>query len=242
MLGLRVDPTDQEALVLASRAASSAGEALLPKAVDWRNRDGRNWVTPIRSQGPCGSCVAFGVVAAMESAVRISLNDPDLDIDLSEADLFFCAGGKCVGGMVLRTALDYARTTGVGLESDFPYSPTDTACKAMKPAYRIDAWHALASRAQRKQAIAEDGAIVGAMQIYEDFRYYTAGIYERTSDKLVGAHAVCIVGYDDREGCWIAKNSWSTMFGEAGYFRIKYGECCIDDAFASYGMNVSKVV
>src|ERR1700722_20146114 len=76
MLGLKVDPTDQEALVLASRAASTASEALLPKTMDWRNRDGCDWITPVRYQGACGSCVAFGVAAAMESAVRISLNDP----------------------------------------------------------------------------------------------------------------------------------------------------------------------
>ncbi|KHJ42331.1 hypothetical protein D918_07671 [Trichuris suis] len=47
-------------------------------------------------------------------------------------------------------------------------------------------------------------------------------------------HAVLIVGYgvDDQTGTdyWIVKNSWSTLWGEHGYFRIRRGadECGIE--------------
>uniref|UniRef100_A0A914Y0M0 Peptidase C1A papain C-terminal domain-containing protein n=1 Tax=Panagrolaimus superbus TaxID=310955 RepID=A0A914Y0M0_9BILA len=37
----------------------------------------------------------------------------------------------------------------------------------------------------------------------------------------LGAHAVTLVGYTS--DYWIAKNSWSTSWGEAGYFRFKRG-------------------
>ena len=30
-----------------------------PAAIDWRNKDGYNWITPIRDQQSCGSCVAW---------------------------------------------------------------------------------------------------------------------------------------------------------------------------------------
>src|SRR4029077_608822 len=46
------------------------GQAL-PGAVDWRSKDGSDWVTPIEDQSYCGSCVAFGCVAAFEALVRI---------------------------------------------------------------------------------------------------------------------------------------------------------------------------
>lgn len=38
-----------------------------------------------------------------------------------------------------------------------------------------------------------------------------------------GGHAVCVVGYDDEEGCWYALNSWG-KFGlkGSGLFKIKY--------------------
>ena len=34
---------------------------------DWRNEKGHNWTTPIKDQGPCGSCVSFATVALLES-------------------------------------------------------------------------------------------------------------------------------------------------------------------------------
>jgi len=35
---------------------------------------------------------------------------------------------------------------------------------------------------------------------------------------------VLIVGWDDSQSCFIVKNSFSTAWGESGYFRIAYSE------------------
>src|SRR5262249_48859737 len=66
--------------------------AALPQAFDWRNVGGDDWVTPVGDQGECGTSVAFGSIAALESHVRLAMSDPNLRVDLSEADLFFCWG------------------------------------------------------------------------------------------------------------------------------------------------------
>ena len=39
---------------------------------------------------------------------------------------------------------------------------------------------------------------------------------------------MAIIGYDDAQKAWIAKNSWGTGWGAGGFFRIGYGEVGID--------------
>lgn len=56
--------------------------------LDWRDNSG-NWVSPIKDQGGCGSCWAFGSVAVVESKAKIDLNTASYNIDLSGAGCSF---------------------------------------------------------------------------------------------------------------------------------------------------------
>jgi C1A family cysteine protease len=69
------------------------------------------------------------------------------------------------------------------------------------------------------------------MRVFEDFFAYADGIYSHVAGDQVAAHAVCVVGYDDDDKCWIVKNSWGPAFGEEGYFRLAYGQCGLDGEF-----------
>ena len=40
-----------------------------------------------------------------------------------------------------------------------------------------------------------------------------------------GGHEVAVVGYNDTGSYWIAKNSWGSGWGDAGFFKIAYGQC-----------------
>ena len=223
-------------------AGPSLAPAVPPDAIDWRDKDGYNWVTPVKDQQSCGSCVAFGAVATLESLVRIEENLPDLDIDLSEMHLFNCGGGSCNYGWYNSAACSYLQNYGTPDEACWSYQPVDRPCSDTCPDWQSRAVkitnYGYISGIQACATYVAIAPILVAFEVYTDFYYYTGGIYEHTYGEYEGGHAVCIVGYDTTGlvPYWIVKNSWDSFWGEGGFFRIKMGECDIESR-SSYWMS-----
>ncbi len=224
LLGARLD---KEKALLASLEAQEQGTTetfSYPSSVDWSSS-----VTPVKNQENCGSCVAFATLGAIEGRYKIQNNS---SLDLSEAHIFYCGGGQCDYGWYPSDGMNFAANTGVADEPCFPYVDYDVACNPCSDwasrVTKIDNWWGTADTSQMKQALADSGPIELTMDVYEDFLYYSGGVYRHTSGSAQGGHAVCAVGYDDSGGYWIVKNSWGTGWGESGYFKIAYGECDID--------------
>lgn len=210
-----------------------------PASIDWRSVGGKNWVAPIRDQGGCGSCVAFGTTAAVEGALRVAINDGLYPIDLSEAHLFYChargQGRNCGNGWWVPPALDAYKSPGVADDPCYPYTAGDQNCTNLcsnwaNRALKISGWHAISSIADMKSWLSTRGPLVACYTVYDDFFAYRSGVYRHVSGPVCGGHCVCCVGYSDADNCWIMKNSWGPGWGEAGYFRIAYGQCGIDSA------------
>ena len=245
-LGLIVTAEELEATAAAVAAAESfsalrTSVAAPPASIDWRANNG-NWVTPIKDQGNCGSCVSFGTAATIESRIRIACKNANLAIDLSEAHLFYCGCGNCCGtGWNFSPALDFAKNTGIVVESAFPYTPGNQPCKSglPQPYIKLTAWSPTLSTFDRKNILSTKGPMVAGMAVFQDFYSYRTGVYRHVTGGLVGYHAISVVGYDDGQGCWICKNSWGPGFGESGFFRIAYGECGIDTQFAFYDVDLT---
>lgn len=240
MLGLSfTEKTRMQQMAFARRTETYEPTMGVPPAIDWR-RNGGNYVTDVKNQNPCGSCVAFATCATLESRIKISKRDPKFDIDLSEAQLFFCGCGNCCEkGWLPNKALDYAKR-GIGLEKDFRYVPSNQPCKSIAPVLKVTSYTAVAAAAARKQAVSARGPVSASMAVYEDFTYYGGGVYKHVTGQLIGYHQVCVVGYDDADQCWIAKNSWGA-WGEKGFFRIGYGECGLDTQYPFYDPSVALV-
>ena len=233
-------------------AAYTAAAAVgAPPAHDWRNVNGASYVTPIRDQGSCGSCVAFGVVAVMESTLKAAVSNPALAVDLSEAHLFYCharrRGRTCQNGWWPEEALDDCRDHGLAFDQSYPYTAGDQACTGLAPGWR-SRYATLSGRSQQlsgaaiKQWIATRGPVTGCFNVYSDFYAYRSGVYRHVSGTLQGGHCVALIGYDDSQSCWIAKNSWGPGWGDNGFFRIGYGECGIDSWFGPWGADAPVIV
>jgi C1A family cysteine protease len=234
---LSLEDRERAARAVANAAEARAGVVGAPVAFDWRNVGGSNYITPIEDQGGCGSCVAFGAVAAVEGLVRTTRGDPNYAIDLSEAHLFFCYGpssgaGKCPGGGWWPDAAFDAFKQGVVDSACFPYTAVDQSCNLcadwQNRLTKITGWHKVTTPADMKSFISSVGPVSTCFTVYNDFFSYAGGIYHHITGGVAGGHCVAVVGYDDNLGCWICKNSWGSGFGESGFFRIAYGECGID--------------
>jgi C1A family cysteine protease len=207
-----------------------------PSTFDWRNVNGQNYITPVRDQGACGSCVAFGTLAAVEGVFQVQRSNPSSGIDLSEAELFYCdaaqGGYTCETGWWPDEAFKHVQAQGVVDEACFPYTAGDQACNLCSDADNrrtaINGYHLIQSTADMKDFLANVGPLTTCFNVYDDFFYYQGGIYQHTSQNLVGGHCVAVVGYDDNQRFWVCKNSWGSGWGEQGFFQIAYGDCGID--------------
>lgn len=212
----------------------------LPRGWDWRNVKGKNWVWPARNQGGCGSCVAFASAAGMEAHRRIETGDAGLNIDLSEAALFFANNRQCFSGdphygWSNTAALNYLVAEGACFEANYPYRPVNQPAEipgGTELTLKITGYDSTTNTNTMKRWLVEQGPLVTGFTVYQDFFAFWqtgTGVYRYVTGAVQGGHAVLIVGYDDNQSCWIAKNSWGTSPGHPdGFFDIGYGQCGID--------------
>ena len=201
----------------------------LPSAIDWRNKDGKNWMSPVRNQGRCGSCVAFATLATIEGQLNITRGMPDMNANLSEEYLFENIG-SCNRGSLLSYGMSSMRNQGTPDESCAMYVAgrlglDNQGIKCHNYRERLFSINDYSQYyGSRIKNALQNGPVLTAMTVYEDFFNYKSGIYRYTTGSRAGGHAVTIVGYNDQEGYWIVKNSWGKNWGEDGYFRIQYND------------------
>jgi len=201
----------------------------LPTAFDWRNINGTDYTTPIKDQSPAPTCEAYALVACLETKIRLALHATTTP-DLSEAHLYFYAGGTIQAGYVnIADAANYLITTGVPDEGCFPdpHKPADFPYQSLpgwqNRTVKITDWGWVPhDETAIKEALIEHGPLAICIHFPEDFFYYKHGVYTPSNGQNVGGHVVALVGYNDAQQCWIVKNSWGTHWGEHGWFELSY--------------------
>lgn len=215
----------------------------LPSSFDWRDRDGGNYVTSVKNQGPCGSCYAFAALGDLESQLLI---DSAGTYDLSENNAKECNwyGTSCGGGNY-RTVVNLLSKRGSVLESCDPYVASDVGCTAgcahqqTVLDWRIISGDEVPIVETLKHYIYTHGPVyvsmyAGGIDAWGiEFASYTGGYTLHYTGSGDPNHAVLIVGWDDSltyergSGGWVVKNSWGTGWGDDGYFQIAYGSASI---------------
>jgi C1A family cysteine protease len=88
----------------------------------------------------------------------------------------------------------------------------------------IDSYWRVASLNELKTALIQGPVVIGFGCYEEIFNVGTDGIVKDPADPRhsYGGHAVCAVGYNDKNGRVKFKNSWSPSWGQKGYGYLSY--------------------
>jgi len=201
----------------------------------WDTRAVGVGMPPIRNQGQCGSCWAFGTVAAIEASIAVF--DKKI-VNLSEQFALDCSGkGTCGGGY---WAYNVFVNPGGALEQSYPYTAYDGSCKSksVDHPYKIESYHGIVDHDidALKGAIHQYGGVGVTMAVCGSFPGYGGGVYDSNECNFYGSnHIVALVGWDDTvqhkkgKGVWIVRNSWGEGWGDKGYARMAYGTAGIEE-------------
>jgi len=192
----------------------------LPANIDWRTKGA---VTPVKNQLACGSCWAFSAVGALEGLYFI--NHGEL-VSFSEQNFVDCVTKDhgCQGGWMSH-AFEYAAENGVEKGSDYPYTARTQKCAFdASKAVRVNTGYVnvtAKSATALKTALVANPVSVAIQANQVVFQFYKAGVISTGCGDSLN-HGVLAVGYDTVNGveAFVVKNSWGTIWGNAGYVLI----------------------
>ena len=201
------------------------------KPIDWRNVNGRSYITPVKDQGDCGGCFAFAAATVLEYWSRRE-GEPK---SLSPQSLMDCPSRPsepnndgCEGGL-MEYVFEYAKHHSVPLEVDVPYKERDDTCSKNTLWSRVAVkGYKVLMHADNRRAEGELEALIhayGPVSVGIDsttMEDYKGGIFRANMCSRDIDHAVTVVGYT--ENAWIVKNSWGTNWGEDGYLFLERGK------------------
>lgn len=211
---------------VAAAAATTAGNCTQAAEVDWSKKGA---VTPIKTQGTCGSCWAFSTTGVVEGINAI--NKKQL-ISLSDQQLIDCSGSVgnqgCNGGSMDASFTWIAQTGGLCSEAAYPYVGQDGTCK--KTCTRLVTVSSYTdvppkSDAALACAVQQQPVSIAVEGDQSAFQLYSGGVLTAQCGTEL-SHSALAVGFGELGGVryFKVKNSWGASWGMAGYVLIARGE------------------
>lgn len=209
----------------------------LPPTFDWRHK----LQFEVPSQGACGACWALVPTIALQKRFELlGQSIPPLSAqylldceqycsDISNVES--CDEG-CTGGL-LDHSWQFLKENGVPSESVLPYRGYTQQCRQLPENTRMyraaEIYKVPSNVGAIKSEIASNGPVTAGMEAFSCFANFRGkGHYAKErGTSAIGAHAVVLIGWDQQG--WVGVNVWDKSWGDDGYFRIKYGECGIEN-------------
>jgi C1A family cysteine protease len=212
-------------------AAPRAVLANLPPKVDLTAN-----CPPVYDQGELGSCTGNAIAGAYE----FELMKQNATV-FTPSRLFIYYNERVIentvntdSGAQIRDGMNTVNNMGVCAESDWPYVITEFTQKPYATCYSnalqniVTSFHSVAQDLDQMRGCLADGyPIVIGFTVYDAFEGQVVaqtGILNlpQPTEKVVGGHAVLVVGYDDSQSRFIVRNSWGADWGMAGYYTMPY--------------------
>ncbi|CAL6108505.1 Cathepsin_B [Hexamita inflata] len=213
----------------------------VPDYIDW-SQTHPQCVNVVRDMKNCGSSQVFSTTSILSDLRCIQKKDAQR-IQYSEQYVFNCnqdgAGCKYTND---ERVFDFLVKSGSVPESCI-HLKSDTTGQAEKCQRTCDdgsfqksagfkGYEEISSEWFDDQPVFEmekalvDGPISVLFDLYEDFMFYTGGIYEHKYGKFLDYHRAEVVGYDEEGGVeyWKVKLQYGSQFGENGFVRIIKGQ------------------
>jgi len=188
--------------------------------VDWDT-------TPVKDQGHCGSCWAFGSIGAIEGMNKVLTGS---EVILSEQQLLDCdregLDDGCNGGLV-GDAYKYLSGKNLYTSASYPYTSGESQevgqCKTgVSSGLVISGYYSVDKDHSPDSGLASalmNGPVGVTLMARGQFQNYQSGIMTGVPTACFLNHAVVATGYGPN--FWKIKNSWGASWGEKGYARFE---------------------
>lgn len=221
--------------------ASSLGMAqTAPEIIDYRQN-----LPPVFDQGTRGSCVSCAAIWTQKAFQELSQGDFPVS-GLSAAFLYaMCKaedGTPNEDGTYPRVAMKVLQKQGVCPEEWMPYWMLDNLPAPQVPTipnaameraerFKINTYAQLCAPGDKdrstlldtmRQALQREGPFVLALLVCDNFKPDATGRLPLPEGRVLGGHAVGIVGDLPSEKAFILRNSWGAEWGQDGYALLPY--------------------
>lgn len=197
--------------------------------------DLRRYCSPIENQGNLGSCTGQAIAGAIELLNKRNGKHNDISrLFIYYYERLLLGTVNYDSGAYIRDGIKVTNHYGASLESHWPYDIRKFRQEPISEA-KVDALKRRVTRYERVtnfdgciDALNNGYPIIMGFHVYSSFMTNNVARtgnmpYPNTKrERLLGGHAVLLVGYNKIKKVFIARNSWGTNWGDKGYFYMPF--------------------